>query len=134
MASLPKVTRQRTKFQNFAILDKMVKVGVSKEVAKIAQGMFPQQQFLGAISVSVPSRTDAKSASRKPALDNAKATRLAYLVSLAEDVFGNRKGALAFMTRHHAKLGATPVEKLETEWGGREVERILLSVIHGLPA
>ena len=134
MATLPKVSRQRATLQDFAVLDKMVRGGVSKDVAQMAKGFLPEEQLVRTIFEGAQVQGGGRKTTKKPPLDNAKATRLAYLVSLAEDVFGSRKAAMTFMTRHHAKLGATPLEKLETEWGGREVERILQSVIHGLPA
>lgn len=64
---------------------------------------------------------------------NERATRLLYIMSLAKDAFGNEAMAKKFLMHKHPKLKTTPLAKLETEWGGREVELILQSMIHGLP-
>jgi uncharacterized protein (DUF2384 family) len=64
---------------------------------------------------------------------NERATRLLYILNLAKDAFGSEEMAKKFLMHKHPKLGTTPLAKLETEWGGREVERILNGMIHGLP-
>ncbi len=64
---------------------------------------------------------------------NEKATRLLYIFNLARDAFGDEKLAKKFLTHKHRKLRTTPLAKLETEWGGREVEKILNAMIYGLP-
>jgi hypothetical protein len=65
--------------------------------------------------------------------DSDKATRLIYILDLANETFGDKKRAREFLLRRHPKLKATPLAKLETEWGGREVENILHAMIYGLP-
>ena len=64
---------------------------------------------------------------------NERATRLLYILNLAKDAFGSEALAKKFLMHRHPKLRATPLSKLETEWGGREVERILNGMIYGLP-
>jgi hypothetical protein len=65
---------------------------------------------------------------------NDRATRLIYIFDLAKEAFGDEKLVQQFMTRKHPILRASPLKKLETEWGGREVEKILNAIIYGLPA
>lgn len=60
--------------------------------------------------------------------------RVLYYYQLADKAFGDHKLARKFMTRKHPKFGVSPLEKLATEWGGREVEQVLNSMIYGLPA
>lgn len=67
-------------------------------------------------------------------LANERLTRIYYITEIANVAFGNKKLAQKFLNLPHPKLGMTPLQKLETEWGGREVETILNSIIYGLPA
>lgn len=60
--------------------------------------------------------------------------RVLYYFRLAEKAFGDRKAAQRFMSRTHPKFGVSPLEKLDTEWGGRQVEQVLNSIMYGLPA
>jgi putative toxin-antitoxin system antitoxin component (TIGR02293 family) len=63
-----------------------------------------------------------------------RAERLARIYALAFKAIGDRKLASKFLFSPHAMLGdATPLEKLETEIGAREVEDILAAAIFGLP-
>ena len=64
-----------------------------------------------------------------------RAERLARIYALALKAVGSKKAAGAFMFAPHKMLaGSTPLEKLETEVGAHEVERILAASIYGLPA
>lgn len=67
-------------------------------------------------------------------LGNERAARVLYYYELAGKALGDQKLARKFMARKHPKLGMAPIEKLDTEWGGREVEQVLNSIIYGLPA
>lgn len=67
-------------------------------------------------------------------LGNERAARVLYYFELAGKAFGDKKLAQKFMARRHPKLGMAPIEKLDTEWGGREVEQILNSIVYGFPA
>jgi Protein of unknown function (DUF2384) len=121
MATLPKSARASAKFQDFHVLEKMARGRLGKDLNAYVAGAFTEKAI---------SKTFVTADMR----DVAVTTRVAYALSLAEDIYGGRKQAVAFLQKHHAKLGATPLAKLETEWGGREVERLLQSIIHGLPA
>jgi uncharacterized protein (DUF2384 family) len=65
---------------------------------------------------------------------NVIATRMFFIFNLAREAYGDEKLAKKFLTHKHRKLRTTPLAKLETEWGGREVEKILNSMIYGLPS
>ncbi len=114
MPTAPRLPKDHTKFQNFAVLEKLTKRDSKNALRTYTHGLLP---------LTVDGSVN----------DSAFQARVAYALSLAEDVFGSRKSATAFLKYPHPKLGATPLKKLETEWGGREVERILQSIIHGLP-
>ncbi len=117
MPTVQRALRSSAKFQDFDVLEKMARGGMGKDLNAYVTGAF------GPATIE-----------RVPEAEAALTTRLAYALSLAEDVFADRKQAVAFLRQHHPQLGATPLAKLQTEWGGREVERLLQSVIHGLPA
>lgn len=67
-------------------------------------------------------------------LKNEREARVLYYYELAGKALGDQKLAQKFMTKKHPKLGVAPIEKLDTEWGGREVEQVLNAIIYGLPA
>ena len=67
--------------------------------------------------------------------ESERTERLARVVALAEDVLGAPDDARAFLTTPHPLLrGRAPVEAVTTELGARQIEEILHSVEHGLPA
>jgi Protein of unknown function (DUF2384) len=136
MPTMPRLPKAHAKYQDFSTLEKLAKREPNKLVNVYISDLVLETRA-GKSKRGSGGNRSSKTVSQKPvesSIDSTMATRLAYVLSLAEDVFGDRKTALAFLKRRHAKLGATPLEKLETEWGGREVERLLLSAIHGLPA
>ncbi len=62
-----------------------------------------------------------------------KALRMARVLALAEDVFGNRDKALAWMRKPKRRFaGETPMHMLQTEAGGRLVEQMLIQVDEGM--
>lgn len=114
MPTVPRVSKDHAKFQDFAVLEKLTKRDAKNTLRTDVNDLIP---------LEFERRREG----------DILAARVAYALSLAEDIFGSRKAAADFLKRRHPLLGATPLEKLETEWGGREVERILQSAIHGLP-
>ena len=64
-----------------------------------------------------------------------RVTRVARIVAMAEETFGNRYKASRWL--HKAKQrfdGQTPIELLDTEEGARVVEDLLFRIAHGLAA
>lgn len=60
--------------------------------------------------------------------------RLARVVALAENLWGNESAARAFLNRPHPLLDdETPLGATRTELGARRVEQLLRDVEHGLP-
>ena len=60
--------------------------------------------------------------------------RLSRLFSQAQDAFQDLEDAREFMRRPHPELGnRRPIDAAMTELGGRAVERILDSILYGLP-
>jgi putative toxin-antitoxin system antitoxin component (TIGR02293 family) len=60
--------------------------------------------------------------------------RVATIIALALDVWGDEADAGAFLTSPHAMLGgAKPIERALSEMGARQVEQILYGMDLGLP-
>ena len=63
-----------------------------------------------------------------------RAARLAYLLALANEVWGGKAQAHAFLVKPHPLLdGKSPLDAAKTEWGGRAVESLLRKIQFGLP-
>jgi putative toxin-antitoxin system antitoxin component (TIGR02293 family) len=62
-----------------------------------------------------------------------RAIRVASIIRLAEQVFGNPEKALRWLRHNSERLGGrTPFSMLQTEAGGREIESILHGIDHGI--
>jgi putative toxin-antitoxin system antitoxin component (TIGR02293 family) len=62
-----------------------------------------------------------------------RAVRVASIIRLAEEVFGNRETALRWLRDEDDRLGdRTPLSLLQTEAGGREIESMLHGIAHGI--
>jgi putative toxin-antitoxin system antitoxin component (TIGR02293 family) len=85
--------------------------------------------------VGVPRSTAKRKISAKGVLDASATERLARLAiaeSLAEGVFGDlAKGRAWLRTSCLGLSGATPISMLDTEFGAREVSRVLNAIAYG---
>jgi len=62
-----------------------------------------------------------------------RAVRIASIIRLAEEVFGNRETALRWLRHTSDRLKErTPLSMLQTEAGGREIESMLHGIAHGI--
>jgi putative toxin-antitoxin system antitoxin component (TIGR02293 family) len=62
-----------------------------------------------------------------------RAVRVASIIALAEEVFGNRETALLWLRGEDDRLGdRTPMSMLNTEAGGREIESMLHGIAHSI--
>jgi len=83
----------------------------------------------------VPRATWTRRKERLSAAESEVVERLGRLWSQALAVWESEDGARAFFRTPHAMLGGrSPFDAALTELGGRQVERILLALEHGLPA
>ena len=74
-------------------------------------------------------------AGRLSRVESERLARLAGLSGLAEFVWGSPALAQEFLATPHPQLESrTPLEAAESEIGARQVERLLWSIEHGLPA
>ncbi|HEX9198777.1 MAG TPA: antitoxin Xre/MbcA/ParS toxin-binding domain-containing protein [Acidobacteriaceae bacterium] len=66
-------------------------------------------------------------------VETERAIRVASIIRLAEEVFGNRETALRWLREGDDRLGdRTPLSLLHTEAGGREIESMLHGIAHGI--
>jgi putative toxin-antitoxin system antitoxin component (TIGR02293 family) len=67
--------------------------------------------------------------------ESERAERLARIYAMTLKVLGDKVLTRNFLFGRHPLLnGQSPIEKLETEVGARQVERILFNSMYGLPA
>ena len=66
-------------------------------------------------------------------VETERAVRVASIIRLAEEVFGNPGKALLWLRHTSARLNdRTPLSMLQTEAGGREIEAMLHGIAHGI--
>ncbi|MGH7324668.1 MAG: type II RES/Xre toxin-antitoxin system antitoxin [Candidatus Rokuibacteriota bacterium] len=83
----------------------------------------------------LPPRTLArrKKARKLSGAESDRLLRLARIAARAEEVFGKRQKAAAWLQKPNRALGgATPLDLLDTDLGALEVERILGRIEHGV--
>lgn len=88
--------------------------------------------------VHLPVTTAKRKVSRNELLDpgvTERLARIAQIVQFAAEVFGTDKKATQWLSANNLALGnTTPLSLLDTEIGGREVERILHAIRYGMAA
>ncbi len=138
---MPTIPTTNRKVRDFAYLEKITQKGLSKKewasMAGSALGKTVNTQVFGIFDLPEELSEKAKFGFNKQLagrLSHQQQARIIYVFDLAKEAFGDVKLATKFMKSKHPILNATPLEKIDTEWGGREVERILNSMIYGLPA
>jgi putative toxin-antitoxin system antitoxin component (TIGR02293 family) len=86
----------------------------------------------------IPRRTLAHRKARQQPLSRAeseRAVRVASLMALAEETFGNRVKVQAWLRRPTSALGdRRPLDLLDSEPGARVVEQLLYRIAHGIAA
>lgn len=86
----------------------------------------------------MPRRTFKRRQAGGQPLDRAESdrmVRLAHLIALAEETFGDRAKALAWLSRENRVLdGQPPLSLVDTDLGSRSVEALLGRIAHGLAA
>ncbi|MBK6495575.1 MAG: DUF2384 domain-containing protein [Gemmatimonadales bacterium] len=120
-----------------AELDRVVRAGLPYASMRRVEKHFglplqPQvRRFIG--SRSTLERREV--AGRLSRAESERLARLAGLSGLAEFVWGSAALAQQFLGAPHPQLESrTPLEAAESEIGARQVERLLWSIEHGLPA
>ena len=86
-------------------------------------------------SLSLPKRTLArrKKQARLSADESDRLLRLARVAASAVDVFGDAHNASAWLRKPNRALGnASPLSRMDTDVGVRQVERVLGRIEHGI--
>lgn len=127
------------KLGDFSVFEEMAKNGLSSSLAKRTLKRFSLDGTFAELNPGQKKHATAKQlnaevVSLNKASHDARVTRVVYLLDLATKAFGDEKLAKKFLEKRHPALGETPLEKTDTEWGVRAVEKILNSMIYGLPA
>lgn len=67
--------------------------------------------------------------------ESERTARLAHIVALAEYVWDDPEAAREFLTTPHPELqDQRPIEAAVDDFGARQVEEILMGILHGIPA
>lgn len=83
----------------------------------------------------VPEATYKRRRERLSPVESERTERLARVVALAEEVWGDRGQARRFLTTPHPELGGkAPLDAALTELGARQAEEIMARILYGLPA
>ncbi len=107
------------------------KTVVGELAANVAPGNAAQRRRVAAL---VTSPASLKRRQRLTPSASARAERLARIVALARDAFGDATEASEWLSSPHPLLGGVPpIEVAATDLGARQVERILQNIAHDLP-
>jgi putative toxin-antitoxin system antitoxin component (TIGR02293 family) len=115
-------------------LAEMVERGLPTENLEIlkAKGLTFTEMAATVISPRTLKHRKARGQNLSPE-ESERAIRVASIVALAEQVFGNRETALLWLRHHSDRLdGRTPMSLLNTEAGGRQIEAMLHGIDHGI--
>lgn len=123
--------------RSVAQLEKAVARGLPKaSLVSVAQAVFPDARSRRELVYRVvPEATFKRRRERLTPAESERTERLARVVAMAEEVWQDSAGARRFLTTPHAELcGRTPLAAALTELGAREAERVMASILYGLPA
>src|ERR1700736_4423006 len=101
---------------------------------RLAQaGGLSDQQLAGALGVSTRTLARKKGKSRLNAVESDRAVRLGRVLSLALEIFGNKRQATIEWLHDPiiALGGKAPVDFLDTDAGLRRLEQVLLQLDYG---
>ncbi len=125
----------RISVRTWSELEQVVRAGLPKRSLQLVarRAVEPGTPFSEFVYSVVPAAT-FKRRTRLSAEESERTERLARVVALAENLWGNDGEARAFLNRSHPLLdGQAPLTVARTELGARRVERLLADVEHGLP-
>ena len=136
------MTKSGLDYQNYAVLEKVAlgQIKVAKQSAAVAGVLLQRGEVEISPDKKIRKKAETVRLSRKlvdilqTELDNHRIARVLFIRSLALKALGTEVLVNRFMSQRHPILGTSPSEKLQTEWGAREVEDLLFGAMHGLPA
>ncbi|MGH6897074.1 MAG: antitoxin Xre/MbcA/ParS toxin-binding domain-containing protein [Geminicoccaceae bacterium] len=103
-------------------------------VARVFRDPAERRRFLYRVVPEGTYKRRAKAGQLTPA-ESERVARLASVIALTEDVWGDPDDARQFLLTPHPELeDRPPLEVAVEEFGARHVEEILEGIRHGLPA
>jgi putative toxin-antitoxin system antitoxin component (TIGR02293 family) len=126
-----------TRIRSLGDLDRAVANGLPKPalgrtVRRVMHAPRDAARLLAAIG---PPATYKRRRTAFTAAESERIERLARAIAAAEEAWGDRDAAEAWMLAPHQMLeGKRPVDAALTELGARRVEALLDRLVHGLPA
>jgi putative toxin-antitoxin system antitoxin component (TIGR02293 family) len=113
----------------------MIKSGIpTRALAELIDHLKLSQNELACIT-GITKRTIARriSGDRLKPDESNRVYRLAVMVALAEEVFGDEEKARVWLSRpHHALGGLVPIRMLDTDIGTEELKKVLGRIAHGV--
>lgn len=119
-----------------ADMERLLRSGLPKAALRnVAHRVFPKPSEARLIMYSVVPESTYKRRTRLSVEESERSERLARVVALAEEVWGDRESAHRWLRNPHTLLdGRSPLQAASLDIGARQVEEILLRVEHGIPA
>jgi putative toxin-antitoxin system antitoxin component (TIGR02293 family) len=116
-------------------LERLVQEGLPKRsLQSVARRVVEPAASVNAFVYRVVPPATFKRRKRLTPDESERTERLARVVALAEQLWGNEQEARAFLNRPHRLLDdETPLTVARSELGARRIEQLLLDIEHGLP-
>ena len=93
----------------------------------------PQERLVRVLALPLRTLARRKKERRLRADESDRLIRLALIATLAEEVLGSREKAVAWLRKPNRALrGMNPLDRLDTEIGGQQVEQLLSRIAHGV--
>jgi putative toxin-antitoxin system antitoxin component (TIGR02293 family) len=110
-----------------------VRIGLpAEQIATIAALGYDLQSIIGIVGPRTTIQRKIKEKSRLNAGESDRLSRFVRIAALAEQTFGDKRKAQAWLQRPSRSLagGETPVSMLDTDQGVQWVERRLMQIAH----
>jgi putative toxin-antitoxin system antitoxin component (TIGR02293 family) len=125
----------RTRVRSWQDLDRLVRAGLPKRSLQlVAQRAVAAGSPPSALVYAIVPSATFKRRTRLSPDESARTERLARVIALVEEMWGDAESAREFLNRPHPLLDhETPLAVAHSELGARRVENLLYSIEHGLP-
>ena len=117
-----------------AVIDR-VRAGLPYAALEAVASRFeiPQETLVRVLALPLRTLARRKKERRLRADESDRLLRLTRAAALAEEVLGTREKAAAWLRKANRALGGvSPLDRLDTDLGARQVEQILYRVAHGV--
>jgi putative toxin-antitoxin system antitoxin component (TIGR02293 family) len=93
----------------------------------------PQEALVRVLNLPLRTLARRKKERRLHANESDRLLRLGRIAALAEEVLGGRERAAAWLRKPNRALGgASPLDRLDTDLGAKEVEQVIFRIAHGV--